>query len=87
MFVEDGRVRSRLISRREVGRLMGLPESYQLPENYSEAYHLAGDGVVVPVVRYLAKNILEPVLLADQPKEKGRSAEPCRWPNGLVARA
>ena len=26
-----------------------------LPENYNEAYHLAGDGVVVPVVRILGE--------------------------------
>ena len=25
---------------------MGLPEEYVLPNNYNEAYHLAGDGVV-----------------------------------------
>jgi DNA (cytosine-5)-methyltransferase 1 len=37
---------------------------YVLPENYNEAYHLAGDGVAVPVVRFLAEHILEPVLAA-----------------------
>ena len=51
MIVEDEQVRSRLLSPREAARLMGLPDSYELPENYNEAYHLAGDGVVVPVVR------------------------------------
>ena len=43
---------------------MGLPERYKLPENYNEAYHLAGDGVAVPVVRFLAANLLEPALTA-----------------------
>jgi DNA (cytosine-5)-methyltransferase 1 len=43
---------------------MGLPDSYILPENYNEAYHLTGDGVVVPVIRHLAKHIFEPVLEA-----------------------
>jgi len=42
--------------------LMGLRDSYKLPENYNEAYHLTGDGVVVPVVRHLAKYIFEPIL-------------------------
>jgi DNA (cytosine-5)-methyltransferase 1 len=64
MIVEGQRVRSRLLSPREAARLMGLPDSYKLPENYNEAYHLAGDGVVVPVVRFLAGNILEPLLAA-----------------------
>ena len=56
-------MRSRLISSRETARLMGLPDEYILPENYNEAYHLTGDGVVVPVVRFLGNEIFEPLLL------------------------
>jgi DNA (cytosine-5)-methyltransferase 1 len=62
LAVEGSRVRSRLISARETARLMGLPDSYRLPANYNEAYHLTGDGVVVPVVRHLAAHLLEPLL-------------------------
>ena len=63
VIVIDGKnIRSRLISPRETARLMGLPESYIIPSNYNEAYHLTGDGVVVPVVRFLADRILEPLL-------------------------
>ena len=62
MVVEDGHIRSRLISSRETARLMGLPEEYVLPDNYNEAYHLTGDGVVVPVVRFLAEHVIEKVL-------------------------
>jgi DNA (cytosine-5)-methyltransferase 1 len=61
MVVEGNRVRSRLLSPREAARLMGLPDSYQLPKSYNDAYHLAGDGVAVPVVRFLAKHVLEPL--------------------------
>ena len=57
------RGRSRLISIRETARLMGLPDDYILPDNYNEAYHLTGDGVVVPVVRFLADDLIEPILL------------------------
>ena len=57
MLIEGKKVRSRLLSPREAARLMGLPEEYELPDNYNEAYHLAGDGVAVPVVRFLAANI------------------------------
>ena len=64
LLVEGEMVRSRLLSPREAARLMGLPENYKLPENYNEAYHLAGDGVAVPVVRFLAAHLLEPVLAA-----------------------
>jgi DNA (cytosine-5)-methyltransferase 1 len=63
IVVVDGKnVRSRLISPRETARLMGLPEDYNLPSNYNEAYHLTGDGVAVPVVGHLAKHIFEPLL-------------------------
>jgi len=62
LVVEGGKVRSRLISSRETARLMGLPDDYALPTNYNEAYHLTGDGVVVPVVRFIAKNLIEPVI-------------------------
>lgn len=62
LVVEGPEVRSRLISGRETARLMGLPEKYQLPRNYNEAYHLTGDGVVVPVVRHLAENVFAPIL-------------------------
>ena len=66
MVVEPNGVRSRLLSPREAARLMGLPDEYELPKNYNQAYHLAGDGVVVPVVRHLAEHILEPVLHAHE---------------------
>lgn len=65
ILVVDGMtVKSRLISTRETARLMGLPENYRLPENYNEAYHLTGDGVVVPVVRHLVEQLFEPLLRA-----------------------
>jgi DNA (cytosine-5)-methyltransferase 1 len=70
IIVEGKSVRSRLLSPREAARLMGLPDSYKLPQNYNEAYHLAGDGVVVPVVRFLAANILEPLVEAAETHEK-----------------
>lgn len=62
LIVDGQSVKARLISTRETARLMGLAECYQLPQNYNEAYHLTGDGVVVPVVRHLANYVLEPVL-------------------------
>ncbi|HHK3742012.1 TPA: DNA cytosine methyltransferase [Pseudomonas aeruginosa] len=70
MVIEGKRVRSRLLSPREAARLMGLPDSYLLPKTYNEAYHLAGDGVAVPVVRFLAEHLLEPLLAAAAPAER-----------------
>jgi DNA (cytosine-5)-methyltransferase 1 len=60
--VEAGRVRTRLLTSREAARLMGLPETYSLPAAATSALHVAGDGVAVPVVRWLAQEILEPLL-------------------------
>jgi DNA (cytosine-5)-methyltransferase 1 len=62
MVVEGYRVRTRLISARETARLMGLSDDYLLPENYNDAYHLTGDGVVASVVRHLAAHLFEPIL-------------------------
>jgi DNA (cytosine-5)-methyltransferase 1 len=62
LVVEGKRIRSRLLSPREAARLMGLPESYVLPERYNDAYYVAGDGLAAPVVRHLAENILEPIV-------------------------
>jgi DNA (cytosine-5)-methyltransferase 1 len=65
VVVDGKKVRSRLISARETARLMGLDESYKLPKNYNEAYHLTGDGVAVHVVRHLAEQLFEPLLGVD----------------------
>ena len=62
VLVENGRVRTRLLSKREAARLMGLPDSYELPEQYNDAYHLLGDGVAAPVVRFIAHNLIEPAI-------------------------
>jgi DNA (cytosine-5)-methyltransferase 1 len=62
MVVNGEDVKSRLLSPREAALLMGLDHDYILPELYTDAYHLAGDGVAVPVVAHLARHIFEPVL-------------------------
>jgi DNA (cytosine-5)-methyltransferase 1 len=66
LVIDGDKVRSRLISVRETARLMGLSDTYQLPAPYSEAYHLTGDGVAVPVVRHLARHIFEPIVARDR---------------------
>ncbi len=62
VVAEDGAMRSRLLTPREGARLMGLPESYRLPEGSTNAFHVLGDGVAAPVVRWLAAHLLEPLL-------------------------
>ena len=62
VVVEEGQVRARLLTAREAARLMGLADDYRLPKGTTQALHLAGDGVVAPVVRHLAAHVLEPLL-------------------------
>jgi DNA (cytosine-5)-methyltransferase 1 len=62
ILIRDGVIRTRLISSREAARLMGLPDSYRLPNVYNDAYHLIGDGVVVDVVSWLSTHLFKPLL-------------------------
>jgi DNA (cytosine-5)-methyltransferase 1 len=62
MIVDGDKIRSRLLSSREAARLMGLPDSYKLPGHCNDAYALCGDGVVVPVVAFLERSIIAPIL-------------------------
>lgn len=62
LVVEGEKIQSRLLSAREAARLMGLDDTYRLPSNYNDAYHVVGDGVAVPVVRHLAQFLFEPIL-------------------------
>jgi DNA (cytosine-5)-methyltransferase 1 len=61
VIVEDGSVRTRLLAPREAARLMGLPDTFWLPDRYNDAYHAIGDGVAVPVVAWLGAHLLTPL--------------------------
>jgi DNA (cytosine-5)-methyltransferase 1 len=71
--VEGGQVRTRLLTPLEAARLMGLPQGYELPKAATSALHVCGDGVAVPVVRWLAQELLEP-LLGAAPGRAARTA-------------
>ncbi len=77
MIVEGQHIRSRLLSTREAARLMGVPDSYKLPQGYNEAYHLMGDGLVVPAISWLEKHLLSPLaaISLDFPNETGLADE------------
>lgn len=70
LFVEGASVRSRLLSPREAARLMGVPDDYTLPAGQTAALHLLGDGVCVPVVRWLSQNLLAPIAGADLQRKR-----------------
>jgi DNA (cytosine-5)-methyltransferase 1 len=62
LIVDEMQVKTRLLTGREGARLMGLPEDYRLPKSATGALHVMGDGVAVPVVRFLAERLIEPLL-------------------------
>lgn len=62
LTIEGNNIQSRLLAPREAARLMGVREQYQLPQKYNDAYHLFGDGVAVPVVRWLGRHLLLPLI-------------------------
>jgi DNA (cytosine-5)-methyltransferase 1 len=68
--VEGESIRTRLMTPREAARLMGLPDSYRLPERATDALHLVGDGVAPPVVRFLSENLLLPLAEAEAAPER-----------------
>ncbi len=61
LVVEGKKIRSRLLSPREAARLMGLPDEFQLPGTYNEAYKAMGDGVARSVVTALNDQLLGPL--------------------------
>lgn len=66
LIVQDGQIQARLLSSREAARLMGLRDSFKMPERYNDAYRVAGDGVAVPVVNYLQDQLFERLLNASR---------------------
>lgn len=55
---------------REFGALMGVPKDYRMPPTVCRAARLAGEGVAVPVVRWLAAHLLEPLSAAENAPEE-----------------
>lgn len=61
IFVEKGKVKSRLMTPRECARLMGAPDSYKLCGTYNDRYRAMGDAVAVPVTQWLTEQLLVPL--------------------------
>ncbi len=61
ILVDDGFVRSRLMTIRECARLMGAPDTYKVEGTYNDGYRAMGDAVVVPVTRWLTSHLLAPL--------------------------
>lgn len=60
--VSNASTRTRHLTARECLRLMGVRDSYRANMSENDAYKLAGEGVAIPVVRYLNQSLLTPIL-------------------------
>ena len=57
-------VEARLLTVREVARLMGAPDDFILPGSYNDGYFAMGDAVAAPVAKYLAQTVLRELVEA-----------------------
>lgn len=67
IIVVDGNlIKTRLLSIREAARLMGVSDTYVIPHNYNDGYHVFGDGLAVPAVAHISRHLLKPILDASE---------------------
>ena len=52
---------ARVLSPREAARLMGAPDTFNLPGTYNSAYKAMGDAVALPVASFVGKYFLMPL--------------------------
>ena len=54
----DGEMHARVLSPREAARLMGVPDSFVLPDKYNDGYRAMGDAVAMPVAAFIGEAFL-----------------------------
>jgi DNA (cytosine-5)-methyltransferase 1 len=58
---QKNELHARVLSPREAARLMGAPDSFDLPGTYNSAYKAMGDAVALPVASFVGKSFLMPL--------------------------
>lgn len=58
----------RRLTPRECARLMGFPDSFNIPVSDTQAYKQFGNAVVVPLVRLVAETVIDAMLRTEQPE-------------------
>jgi DNA (cytosine-5)-methyltransferase 1 len=66
ILIETGRDRPRRLTPRECASLMGFPDDFEIPVSDTQAYRQFGNAVVVPVIRFLAEEIVRQAQLGDR---------------------
>jgi len=62
VLVSQGRKRPRRLTPRECARLMGFPDTFQIPVSDTQAYKQFGNSVVVPVIEEVARIMVPRVM-------------------------
>lgn len=78
ILVSQGKKRPRRLTPRECARLMGYPDTFQIPVSDTQAYRQFGNSVVVPVVRAVAAHMephLKKILAQEKKALKERNAK------------
>ena len=73
MRLGKGQLRVRHMTPREYARLQGAPDSFKFDENTNKALFGFGDAVCVPAVRWLARQLINPIadaLAQSEPKKE-----------------
>jgi len=65
----------RLLTPREYGRLQGVRESFKLPSNANKGYFAMGDAVCVPVIEFIAEQVLNRLYAEHKRASKIKSRE------------
>ena len=60
-YLIDGKVRK--LSPRECARLMGFPEDFKICENLNQSYTQFGNAVIVNIVQYILKDLIDKKIL------------------------
>jgi DNA (cytosine-5)-methyltransferase 1 len=68
---KTGRARPRRLTPRECARLMGFPETFEIPVSDTQAYKQFGNSVVVPVIEAVAGVMYPHILTLKQEQELG----------------
>jgi DNA (cytosine-5)-methyltransferase 1 len=71
ILIKQNRKNPRRLTPREAARLMGFPDTFEIPVSDTQAYRQFGNSVVVPVVKAVAKLIAEELSSGTKEISKG----------------
>lgn len=58
---KNDEIHARLLTVREAARLMGAPDSFELPGSYNDGYKAMGDAVALPVAKFIGERFLDKI--------------------------